>query len=138
MRFASSPPVHDSATASFALRAISVATTTCSIERPSSETMCGSSFAAMIARARSSTSGEAGLDGCEHFSVEVHFNPEQFGHDIARDVVCRRPEAAGDEHDVRPRECFAQRVADCFAIRHRDLPLHAQAKRKEFLREKCE
>ena len=56
---------------------------------------------------------------------------EQFGGDLAGDVVAGRPEPAGDDDDVAPRDGLEQGQPDFLAVRDADLPLDAQSELKQ-------
>ena len=97
--------------------------------------LAGALRLAGIARAHlQSAPGKTRPDRLHHRLVVDHLQPEQFRHGFARDVIRRRPEPAGDEHDFRASERLGQRVANArAAIRHRDLPFEPQPERKERL-----
>ena len=61
---------------------------------------------------------------------------EQFGGEVARQVVARRPEAAGDQHEVSASERFLERVTDGGSVGHAHLLVNPQAEGEEFLAEK--
>ena len=72
------------------------------------------------------------------FRIGHQFQTEQLGCDLSSDVVGRRPETAGDEDQVRPVEVLAEGIADGGTIGDRDLPLDAQAQRKNLARDEGE
>ena len=73
-----------------------------------------------------------------HFLVVLEREAEEIGGDVAGEIVGRRAEAAGDEHDVGAAEGFAEAVADGVAVGDGSLALDAQAEGKEFLGEQDE
>ncbi len=77
-------------------------------------------------------------DRLHHLLIVDQRQPQQFRRDLPRDVIRRRPESAGDDHDLRAREALEQRAANVGAIGHRHLAIHPQPEWKERLRQEAE
>ncbi len=79
------------------------------------------------------------IQGGEHGVVGGEGPVEQFGGDVAGEVIGGRPEAAGDDDDFRAlAKRVEQRVADGGAVGHADLTVNAQAEVEKFLSEEGE
>ena len=79
---------------------------------------------------------EVCLEVGEDRRVFGHGPAEEFGGEVACQVVARRPEAAGDQHEVGASKRFLERRADGRPVGHADLMVDAQAEGEKFLAEK--
>jgi len=70
--------------------------------------------------------------------VLAQLQPEQIGHDFARNIVAGRSEHAGYEQDLAVRKQIAQRMADDLAIRNSALFLDPQTERKNLTGDEIE
>ena len=79
---------------------------------------------------------KVGVQACENPGILGQRQAEEFGHQVAGDVVGRRAQATRDEDEVGASNRVQQRLADRRAVRDADLPVHAQAQWKKLQAEK--
>src|SRR5438067_304429 len=75
------------------------------------------------------------FDRAQDRRVVSQFQPEEVGRDLARDVVRRRTQAAGDEDDLRLSQRLRDRVSDHVTIGDGGLTFDPQTERKDFARD---
>ena len=76
---------------------------------------------------------KVGREVLQHAFIELHRQAEKLGGRFASEIIIGRPQAAGDQHHVRPLRRLRNRHADHRAIRHDGLPRHLDAQRRQTL-----